>query len=199
MGPRMMFTQPNNWNGGEDCLARTGAMGYLDNQCNEPYLCLCQWPGRTSDEFRLEHGPALTQRAEEAFAAERDQTVRLAAEREQLEERAEHLIREGERQAARAERDAAKTAGRMRCQPKLKASNLKSLSRAPRSSPLAALTAPQQVQGGTPPVPGGRACAPRVRQPRWHARGESRHVGEYVTPKRCAPLSRLSRCFVISL
>ena len=68
MGPRMMFTQPNNWNGGEDCLARTGAMGYLDNQCNEPYLCLCQWPGRTSDEFRLEHGPALTQRAEEAFS-----------------------------------------------------------------------------------------------------------------------------------
>ena len=46
---------------------------------------------------------AERRRAEEAFAAERDQTVRLAAEREQLEERAESLEEQRARQLREAQ------------------------------------------------------------------------------------------------
>ena len=71
IGSRTVFFQPNNWNGGEDCMARAASAGYLDNQCVEPYKCLCQWPGVTSDDF-LEHGPVLTQRAKDAFSKQSD-------------------------------------------------------------------------------------------------------------------------------
>ena len=71
IGSRTLHFQPNNWNGGEDCMARAASAGYLDNQCVEPYKCLCQWPGVTSDDF-LEHGPVLTQRAKDAFSKQSD-------------------------------------------------------------------------------------------------------------------------------
>ena len=71
IGSRTLFYQPNNWNGGEDCMARAASAGYLDNQCVESYKCLCQWPGVTSDDF-LEHGPVLTQRAKDAFSKQSD-------------------------------------------------------------------------------------------------------------------------------
>ncbi len=74
MAAKIMFFQPNNWNGGEDCIARAGgAAGYLDNQCNEPYKCLCQWPGATSNDFLDGHGPALDQRANHAFTEQSTQ------------------------------------------------------------------------------------------------------------------------------
>ena len=71
------------------------------------------------------------------------------------------------------------------------------------SSPRAKPTTTSPPWPATPLVTRGPRAFPAVyrlvgeppaRRER-HARGESRHVGEYVTPKRCAPLSRLSRCF----
>ena len=59
--------QPNNYNGGEDCMVRT-AVGYADNVCNEVHQCLCEWPSQTSAEYVNVIGPALAERGVEAFA-----------------------------------------------------------------------------------------------------------------------------------
>ena len=59
--------QPNNYNGGEDCMVRT-AFGYADNVCNEVHPCLCEWPSQTSAEYVNLIGPALAERGVEAFA-----------------------------------------------------------------------------------------------------------------------------------
>ena len=57
--------QPNNFNGGEDCMARAPS-GYADNVCTELLPCLCEWPSQTSTEYVAVHGPALVLRATEA-------------------------------------------------------------------------------------------------------------------------------------
>lgn len=58
--------QPNNFNGGEDCMVRTN-FGYADNVCTEVHPCLCEWPSTTSAEYLHVHAPALIQRGDEAF------------------------------------------------------------------------------------------------------------------------------------
>ena len=58
--------QPNNMQGGEDCMGRAQA-GYADNKCWEVLPCLCEWPSQTTDVYLNEHGPALEARAAEAW------------------------------------------------------------------------------------------------------------------------------------
>ena len=59
------FAQPNNFNAGEDCMARSLA-GFSDDSCNRHYPCLCEWASETSAAYTSEHGPALSQRANDA-------------------------------------------------------------------------------------------------------------------------------------
>ena len=59
--------QPNNIMGGEDCVAFT-PLGYADSVCIERLPCLCEL-GHTSQVYLNEHGPTLTDRAEQAQAA----------------------------------------------------------------------------------------------------------------------------------
>ena len=59
------FSQPNNFNGAEDCMATTLA-GPGDAVCSEPLPCLCEYGNTTTSLYLSLHGPALTQRATEA-------------------------------------------------------------------------------------------------------------------------------------
>ena len=63
------YPQLNNYNLGEDCMAWSTA-GFADNVCTEHRQCLCEWPSQTSAVYVSTHGPALTQRAHDAFAAQ---------------------------------------------------------------------------------------------------------------------------------
>ena len=58
--------QPNNFNGGEDCMARS-MVGYSDNVCTEVLPCLCEWPSATAAEYLDVAGPALVAKSDEAY------------------------------------------------------------------------------------------------------------------------------------
>ena len=68
----LSWFQPNNFNGGEDCMARS-MLGYADNTCNELRPCLCEWQAngasRTSAEYLRVHGPALSKKASDGLEA----------------------------------------------------------------------------------------------------------------------------------
>ena len=66
-GSRFATYQPNNFNGGEDCMARS-IPGYADNKCQEVFPCLCEWPSRTTDVYVNEHAPVLEARAAMAWS-----------------------------------------------------------------------------------------------------------------------------------
>ena len=59
------FMQPNNFNGGEDCMARSIA-GTVDDTCNNRRQCLCEYGSNTSATYASVHGPALMERAEQS-------------------------------------------------------------------------------------------------------------------------------------
>ena len=61
----LAFSQPNNYNGAEDCMATTLA-GPADAVCSARLPCLCEHGSATSAIYLSDHGPALTARALEA-------------------------------------------------------------------------------------------------------------------------------------
>ncbi len=77
----MGFSQPNNFNAGEDCMAKS-PVGYFDSNCAERLPCLCEHGSQESPAFLLLHGPALMGRARAADSLLYDnvsQTMGLAA------------------------------------------------------------------------------------------------------------------------